>query len=565
MGKHETHETMAGLTTDAMQVLHDDERRRDIFACAVFSISASAATTDAISKVSAMLFSDYSLVLCIGDTTLLGRVHAACTALQAQVPQIGVDEVARTLVLHPQCRILVFQEDTDFERIVAQCERCRASTQQRLVRLVDGSDYASCVTTATVCQALNIPSSDTRLTEILRQLLGLPPRSAASAMTSEVDRRAAVEDEIDGLRNASHTASRHASRDVSPGASHDADLPIELSITPIVASSIPAIADVNHAVYATARRIATADVDIVLVGETGTGKDWLAHYIHDHSGARGPFVAVNCPAIPETLAEAELFGVDAGAYTGATKSRAGRIESAHGGTLYLDEIDSMPLTLQAKLLRVLQDRGVERVGSTVFRQLSFRVIVSTKIPLAKLVEEGKFRSDLYYRLSVVELALPVLRAQPARALELFWRYANQAASQFKLPPDRHANPGVEAQILAHGWSGNIRELRAAAQRYALGFPAIRSGEVDQRNGTLKDMMNQYERALLVATLERCNRNVSRAAKELGVESHVLYYKLKTLCIHIAARDADLSSPHANSQTLSTLRSDERKTKSRAAS
>jgi DNA-binding NtrC family response regulator len=238
-------------------------------------------------------------------------------------------------------------------------------------------------------------------------------------------------------------------------------------------SATPAIADVNHEVYATARRIASADVDIVLVGETGTGKDWLARYIHDHSGARGPFVAVNCPAIPETLAEAELFGVDAEAYTGATKSRAGRIESANGGTLYLDEIDSMPLSLQAKLLRVLQDRGVERVGSTVFRQLAFRVIVSTKVPLAKLVEDGKFRSDLYYRLSVVELALPVLRAQPARALELFWRYANHASTQFKLPADRQANPGIEAQILAHDWTGNIRELRAAAQRYALGFPAIR--------------------------------------------------------------------------------------------
>ena len=488
-----------------------------------------------------MLFSDTPLVLCISDPALLERVRAASNALQTPLRQIAVDDVARTLVLHPNCRILVFQEDTDFERIVAQCERCRASTQQRLVRLVDGSDYASCVATATVCQALNIPSSDARLIEILRQLLGTSTSNIAT--TSDIDRHVTEQEE--------NTLSR--------------DLPIELSTPPLTAPLVPAIADVNHEIYATARRIATADVDIVLVGETGTGKDWLAHYIHDHSGARGPFVAVNCPAIPETLAEAELFGVDAGAYTGATKSRAGRIESANGGTLYLDEIDSMPLTLQAKLLRVLQDRGVERVGSTVFRQLNFRVIVSTKVPLAKLVEEGKFRIDLYYRLSVVELALPVLRAQPARALELFWRYANQAASQFRLSVDSSANPGVEAQILGHAWSGNIRELRAAAQRYALGFPAIRNGEAEQRTGTLKDMMNQYERALLVATLERCNRNVSRAAKELGVESHVLYYKLKTLGVHIAARaEVDLSSTPPNSQTLSTLRSDERKTKSRAA-
>ena len=487
-----------------------------------------------------MLFSDYSLVLCISDSALLDRLRAATTILQADLRQIGVDEVARTLMLHPDCRILVFQEDAGFERIVAQCERSGASTQQRLVRLVDGSDYASCVATATVCQALNIPSSDTRLTEILRQLLGQTHHNASPA--GAIDQR--------DMSHEENAASR--------------EITIELSTPPLAASSSPTIADVNHEIYATARRIASADVDIVLVGETGTGKDWLAHYIHDHSGARGPFVAVNCPAIPETLAEAELFGVDAGAYTGATKSRAGRIESANGGTLYLDEIDSMPLTLQAKLLRVLQDRGVERVGSTVFRQLNFRVIVSTKVPLAKLVEDGKFRSDLYYRLSVVELALPVLRAQPARALELFWRYANQAAAQFRLSFDSNANPAVEAQILGHTWSGNIRELRAAAQRYALGFPVICSGDVEQRTGTLKDMMNQYERALLTATLERCNRNVSRAAKELGVESHVLYYKLKTLSIHIAPRnDADLQNSTPTSQTLSTLRSDERKTKSRA--
>ena len=121
-----------------------------------------------------MAFSDYSLVLCISDAPLQERLRAACKALNAQLPHIGVDDVARTLVLHPDYRILLFQNDTGFDNIVAQCERCRASTQQRLVRLVDGSDYASCVATATVCQALNIPSSDARLIEILRQLLGPP-------------------------------------------------------------------------------------------------------------------------------------------------------------------------------------------------------------------------------------------------------------------------------------------------------------------------------------------------------------------------------------------------------
>ena len=491
-----------------------------------------------------MTFVSYSLVMCIGTMPLLERVRRAAAALSTHLEQINPDDIEQHLTLQPGCRILVCQEDAQFEHIVRQCEHLHIATQSALVRLVDGSDYASCVATANVCQALNIPSSDSRLIEILKQLLGV-------SMSRPVDEVEQVE--ATTLRALTPADAEKVSADNSPA--------ITLPHSP---QQVPAIADINDEIYETARRIAGTDVDIVLLGETGTGKDWLAHYIHDHSGARGPFVAVNCPAIPETLAEAELFGVDAGAYTGATKSRAGRIESAHGGTLYLDEIDSMPLMLQAKLLRVLQDRGVERVGSTVFRQLSFRVIVSTKVPLSKLVEEGKFRSDLYYRLSVVELALPVLRAHPSRALDLFWRYARQAESQFKLAANSAVNPSIEAEVLAHKWEGNIRELRAAAQRYALGFRAIQGPPNEIQGGTLKEMMHHYERALLIATLERCKRNVSRAAKELGVEPHVLYYKLKTLGVHIVPRsENEAASPSPARPMLSTVRSVERKGKAGA--
>ncbi|MFT5531966.1 MAG: transcriptional regulator with PAS, ATPase and Fis domain [Candidatus Paceibacteria bacterium] len=451
----------------------------------------------------------HSLLLCIESAPLRERLQRAAEAMAIRLKQIPVDEVAQEIALRPNIRILVCQSDGQFKKVIDQCSRIGASTQQKLVRLVDGNDYATCVATASVCKAINIPNTDSRLQEILQQLLDHAPLEEHDAPTHESVAVAAAPH---------HHNNNH-------------QMPQLFAST----ADAPVIADVNHEIYATARRIAVTDVDIVLVGETGTGKDWLAHYIHNYSGSHGPFVAVNCPAIPETLAEAELFGVDAGAYTGATKSRPGRIESANGGTLYLDEIDSMALTLQAKLLRVLQDRGVERVGSTVFRQLSFRVIVSTKVPLAKLVEEGKFRTDLYYRLSVVELALPVLRSQPARALDLFWRYVDHAVRQFKLPPGANVNPCIEAQILSHGWEGNIRELRAAAQRYALGFPAVGGDAKSQRGGSLKDLMHQFERTLLIATLERCKRNVSRAAKELGVEPHVLYYKLKTLGIHNVGR------------------------------
>ncbi|MDY7575308.1 sigma 54-interacting transcriptional regulator [Actimicrobium sp. CCI2.3] len=448
-----------------------------------------------------------SLLLCIEPAPLLERVLRVAQAMAVRLKQIPITEVAQEIALRPAVRILVCQNDTQFDKVIEQCGRIGASTQQKLVRLVDGNDYATCVATASVCKAISIPATDSRLREVLQQLLEF------SAIAG---------DELPHPDEIAPAPHHHSNNTLPPQPAGSA-------------SGAPVIADINHEIYATARRIAATDVDIVLVGETGTGKDWLAHYIHDYSGSQGPFVAVNCPAIPETLAEAELFGVDAGAYTGATKSRPGRIESANGGTLYLDEIDSMALTLQAKLLRVLQDRGVERVGSTAFRQLSFRVIVSTKVPLAKLVEEGKFRTDLYYRLSVVELALPVLRSQPARALDLFWRYVDHAARQFKLPPGANVNPCIEAQILSHGWDGNIRELRAAAQRYALGFPAIGGDTEKQHGGSLKDLMHQFERTLLVATLERCKRNVARAAKELGVEPHVLYYKLKTLDIHNVGR------------------------------
>ena len=454
-----------------------------------------------------MAFFYPSLLLCIESAALLERVLRVTQAMAVRLKQLPITEVAQELALRPSLRILVCQSDEQFDKVIEQCGRIGASTQQKLVRLVDGNDYATCVATASVCRAISIPTTDSRLQEVLQQLL---------------EQTGFTEDDV-AIPDASAAAAHHQRTPTVPSQ----------PVTP--AGGAPVIADINHEIYATARRIAATDVDIVLVGETGTGKDWLAHYIHDYSGSHGPFVAVNCPAIPETLAEAELFGVDAGAYTGATKSRPGRIESANGGTLYLDEIDSMALTLQAKLLRVLQDRGVERVGSTMFRQLSFRVIVSTKVPLAKLVEEGKFRTDLYYRLSVVELALPVLRSQPARALDLFWRYVDHAARQFKLPPGANVNPCIEAQILSHGWDGNIRELRAAAQRYALGFPAIGGDTEKQRGGSLKDLLHEFERTLLVATLERCKRNVARAAKELGVEPHVLYYKLKTLDIHNGGR------------------------------
>lgn len=166
---------------------------------------------------------------------------------------------------------------------------------------------------------------------------------------------------------------------------------------------------------------AALNIDILLLGETGTGKDTLAQRVHRLSGRRGNFVAVNCAAIPESLAESQLFGVNSGAYTGAMQSRAGFVEAAHLGTLYLDEIDSMPLCLQAKLLRVLESRGVERLGSTRFIPVDMRVIASAQHSLHQMVEHGTFRRDLYFRLNVVNIQLPTLRDSANASSRCFWK------------------------------------------------------------------------------------------------------------------------------------------------
>ncbi|AIY39649.1 putative two-component response regulator [Collimonas arenae] len=427
-----------------------------------------------------------TFAICVDSPALLARIRRVATTLFVSLRELDAGNVAAAIVQEPSLTVLLCLEDARFHDVVGHCRERALEMQDCLVRLVDGSDYGACIETAAICLAVNTPKTDTRLRELLAKFCEPTFVDQPYIQTLQP---------VPGEEGETHH-----------------------------------VADTDHEVFSLARKIAGADVDIVLVGETGTGKDWLARFIHEHSGVSGPFMALNCAAIPETLAEAELFGVEVGAYTGATKSRAGRIEAARDGILYLDEIDSMPLTLQAKLLRALQERGIERVGSTVFRPCNFRVIASTKIPLIKLVEQGKFRADLHYRLSVVELQLPVLRNQPKRMLLLFWRCAAEAAARFKTRLGTGSRSELEAQILAHKWEGNIRELRAAAQRFALGFAPLPGAAAATGASSLKDVMLQFERSLLESTMLRCENNVARASKELNVEPHVLYYKLKNLGI-----------------------------------
>lgn len=279
----------------------------------------------------------------------------------------------------------------------------------------------------------------------------------------------------------------------------------------------------------TIQTMAARNIDVLLLGETGTGKDTLAERIHRLSGRRGSFVAINCAAIPESLAESQLFGVTNGAFTGAVQSRAGFIEAAHLGTLYLDEIDSMPLTLQAKLLRALESRGVERLGSTKFIAVDMRVIASAQHSLQDMVERGRFRQDLYFRLNVVSINLPPLRERREQIIPLFLQLIQHEAKQFKCPAPEPGHCLLE-EILCYAWPGNVRELRSAAKRFILGLPVIsaRNEHAKRVKTTLKERLGHIEKILIQDSLRRHSMNVEAAALELCVPRRTLYHRMKQL-------------------------------------
>ncbi|KTC05308.1 regulatory protein, Fis family [Pseudomonas syringae] len=280
-----------------------------------------------------------------------------------------------------------------------------------------------------------------------------------------------------------------------------------------------------------AESISQLGIDVLLSGETGTGKDTIARRIHEMSGRKGRLVAMNCAAIPESLAESELFGVVSGAYTGADRSRVGYVEAAQGGTLYLDEIDSMPLSLQAKLLRVLETRALERLGSTSTIKLDICVIASAQCSLDDAVERGQFRRDLYFRLNVLTLKLPPLRNQSDRIVPLFTRFTAAAARELGVPvPD--VCPLLHKVLLGHDWPGNIRELKAAAKRHVLGFPLLGAepqGEEHLACG-LKSQLRVIEKALIQESLKRHDNCVDSVSLELDMPRRTLYRRIKELQI-----------------------------------
>jgi two-component system, NtrC family, response regulator AtoC len=315
-----------------------------------------------------------------------------------------------------------------------------------------------------------------------------------------------------------------------------------------------------------ATRVARHNTTVLITGESGTGKEVLARAIHrmsprsDHG-----FTAINCAAIPEHLLESELFGHVRGAFTGATADRVGLFEAAHDGTLLLDEIGDLPLDLQAKLLRVLEEGEIRRIGGRDARRVDVRVLAATGKPLEAAVERGEFRADLFYRLNVVRLHIPPLRERPDDVPALLTHFAGQAAGRLGHPVS--ITPSALEALTRHSWPGNVRELRNAVERAAvlgtggpleprdfalangsangnghLGEANGNSGHATETNGTvphatggasldLKSQVEAVERQAILRALEASGGNRRQAASLLGISLRTLFYKMRRLPLH----------------------------------
>lgn len=321
---------------------------------------------------------------------------------------------------------------------------------------------------------------------------------------------------------------------------------------PYMVGSCDAMQVVFHAI----RRFGSTDAPILVTGESGTGKELAARAIHERSKfARGPFVAVNCGGLPASLIASELFGHEKGSFTGAVARRIGRFEEADGGTLFLDEIGDLPLELQANLLRFLQEKTIERVGSSKPIQINARIIAATNVALEQAVSEARFRQDLFFRLDVLRIHLPPLRERKGDIELMIKFFLNQAAREFGLEAPPRLTESSLSALKQYSWPGNVRELISKMRRavvmagdrpldigdFDLNGPALcapsstaerqdpttdsgRSGKTEDSGALLADARAKAERDAVLAALEKYHFNVTRAARELGV-SRVTMYKL----------------------------------------
>jgi len=276
--------------------------------------------------------------------------------------------------------------------------------------------------------------------------------------------------------------------------------------------------------------VAKTDTDVLVMGETGTGKELVARALHHQSGRKDhKFVALNCGAMPESLFESELFGHEAGSFTGAAKRRVGRMEFANKGTLFLDEIESMPLSLQVKILRVLQERAVEPLGSNEIIPVDLRVVAATKVSLKVASQEQRFREDLYYRLNVVMIHIPPLRERREDIPLLFQHFVLKAATRYGREPPRLTSE-ILHQLTSYSWPGNVRELKNAADRFVLGLgdeSEILGAEPARGTRlTLAEQVDLFEKSVIENELALHNGSVKQTVESLSIPRKTFYDKLR---------------------------------------
>jgi two-component system response regulator HydG len=319
---------------------------------------------------------------------------------------------------------------------------------------------------------------------------------------------------------------------------------LEREVRPVDGGTLEAKSAAMRAVLDVVERIASSDTTVLVSGESGTGKEVVARAIHDRSRrASRPFVAINCAAVPETLLESELFGHMRGAFTDARSNEPGLFVTANGGTLFLDEIGDMPLSIQPKLLRVLQERTLRPVGGTSERPIDVRVIAATNHDLETAIEEGRFRGDLYYRVNVVNVALPPLRARGPDILPLAMRFIAEAARRADKPVVGIA-PAAAERLMAFPWPGNIRELQNCIEHaVALArFEHISVDDLPEKVRSFKSShvviagddpsdlapLEQVERRYVARVMDAVGQNKSAAARVLGIDRKRLYRMLERL-------------------------------------
>jgi two-component system C4-dicarboxylate transport response regulator DctD len=279
--------------------------------------------------------------------------------------------------------------------------------------------------------------------------------------------------------------------------------------------------------------LANADANALILGETGTGKELVARSLHDYGHRKGRnFAAINCAGIPELLFESEVFGHEAGSFTGAIKRRIGKIEHAQGGTLFLDEIETMQMSLQVKLLRLLQEKQFERIGSNDLLEMDCRIVAGSKADLLELSSRKHFRDDLYYRLGVIVLEIPPLRERREDIPLLFEHFVLRAAAEYNKPVPAVSSAHMR-DLMSRPWAGNVRELRNVAERFTLGMPTrvdMTNGGESAGNATLETQLNSFERQLIEEALRGCAGRAALACESLGVPKKTLYDKMRRLGI-----------------------------------